>query len=1309
MQAVVNATLGMNTLSILTQNSTTLTLRVATTAQVSTAPLSLESGSGCVVLSTQAISIAAPPTVTGISTSMPEVGQTFVLTGTNFVPGTIVTLGGITAASVEVVSPTEIRVAFGMNALAAAAQGAPLQVITPFGTAVFMDGLIRLLPQTVIPTGIDFTPERGTQNSTVTITGRGFVGVRQVFFGTTPALSFRVESPERIVAIVSTGATGVVRVSSTTGTGESMRIFTFVSPQELDSIAALTLFRATNGMNWTTNANWTNPRASYTTWFGLTIPASGANAGRITAVNLPANGLTGSVTNAIIALSQMSALQSVNLSGNTALGGTLGSVVAGLRSVRSLNLANTGLQGRLPLELGLLDSLEVLKLDSNRLEGTIADVYCTVFGLTQRNFSLREMRLASNRLTGEIPPCIVQFTRLQVLRLENNQFTGRIPEGINRLAQLREFVLARNNLTGQLPRSLDSTTFTAFAGKPVNGNGAETQALTQLEIFDVSNNQLSGTVPNGIAQSRNMKTLLLNNNAFTGTLPETLPSLGFLERFNASNNQFSGEIWEGVGMMRSLREFAVRNNRLSGTIPSTFTQIPTLQRLELDNNALTGDVPTDLNRLGTMRVLGLSGNRLRTAPSFVGLRQTLDSLRLERNMLTFESIEPSMQVQNFTYSPQDSVGVAESRFFRVGSRIPLQFSVGGEFNRYQWFQNGRAVTPLQESPSFVLTENALIEQSGVYECRITNALARGLTLFARPLTIRIDTAAPTSPDVLGNQVAAPVLVFPYPAGRNMPYSLPLRWRNAEGASVYEVQFSLLNDFSILVTNATLSSTSLSVSALRPGTRYHWRVRSIGSEGQRSVWVSDFFTTGVNDKPMQMTSVDFGKVSLADSTDGEALIVNFSNVAQTLQEITLDDPNLSFSVLDNVQQTVIPAEKFIAVRVRFAPRSTGVKLATSILRYNESLRPERTDSVQNILQGTGVALKLTNVDFDTVRAGGTTIKSALLINTSPRAVRVGVARAVNPDGGNVFSVESYLGDKNFDLKPNDTLAIVVRCSPPNVGRKFAGLLVLGDNESVTANIRAVARTFRDGDVIVSFGIRPERDSIAPGGSVGVQLYIKADARTRNLTTDLLRAVQPRYQARLRFNPKVLMLDRAENRARQQVLNGTAFVSIPVTQWNFDVNNLTARELPLLTLRGLSISGSTTSTLMQIESASWEPLTMGSSAAIFVEAPINSTFNSLACVAGGTRLTTTAERNAVAVSRPNPVKDVAEVQYSLREDGNIALSMIDMSGKQVAVLAEGYADAGRYSVMLSVQAIPSGAYFLVLQTTSGIVRQRVDVVK
>jgi hypothetical protein len=300
-----------------------------------------------------------------------------------------------------------------------------------------------------------------------------------------------------------------------------------------------------------------------------------------------------------------------------------------------------------------------------------------------------------------------------------------------------------------------------------------------------------------------------------------------------------------------------------------------------------------------------------------------------------------------------------------------------------------------------------------------------------------------------------------------------------------------------------------------------------------------------------------------------------------------------------------------------------------------------------------------------------------------------------------------------LKPNDTVAILVRCTPPNAGRKFAGLLVLGDNETVSANIRAEARVYKDGDVVMRFGVRPKKgqDSVAPGGIVDMEIFGKIDVGTTN---DLIRALNfPQYRARFRMNPNVLVKDSTENKAEQRTYSGipnVLFINVPLTTFDISmlasmVNSSAAREFTLLTLKGRAVSGSTATTSLDVEQAEW----LDTAPSLFVEAPMSSVFVAKPCVAGGVRLTTTAKANNIAVARPNPVKDVAEILYTVREDAPITLSVVDMGGKQMLLVADGYAEAGEYSLLLNAKNIPSGAYFLILQTPSGVVKRRIDVVK
>ena len=69
-----------------------------------------------------------------------------------------------------------------------------------------------------IPTITDFNPSSAGTGDTVTITGSGFTNANQVSFGGTNASSFTVNSDTEIIAIVDSGTSGDVEVSTSGGT-----------------------------------------------------------------------------------------------------------------------------------------------------------------------------------------------------------------------------------------------------------------------------------------------------------------------------------------------------------------------------------------------------------------------------------------------------------------------------------------------------------------------------------------------------------------------------------------------------------------------------------------------------------------------------------------------------------------------------------------------------------------------------------------------------------------------------------------------------------------------------------------------------------------------------------------------------------------------------------------------------------------------------------------------------------------------------------------------------------------------------------
>lgn len=197
-------------------NDSTMTVRVpalGTNRVNATVTVQSPNGAG----SREGLQFIPAPTITLFTPASATAGTTVVLTGTNFSAASAVRFGGTNARSFVVNSDTQISAVVG-----AGASGA-ISVVTAGGTAS-RTGFTFLMEQVVIPAPVitSFSPQEAPANATVTITGTNFTGsglsgITGVLFGGVAAQSYAVLSPTTITAVVGTGASGTITVSSARG------------------------------------------------------------------------------------------------------------------------------------------------------------------------------------------------------------------------------------------------------------------------------------------------------------------------------------------------------------------------------------------------------------------------------------------------------------------------------------------------------------------------------------------------------------------------------------------------------------------------------------------------------------------------------------------------------------------------------------------------------------------------------------------------------------------------------------------------------------------------------------------------------------------------------------------------------------------------------------------------------------------------------------------------------------------------------------------------------------------------------------
>jgi len=228
---------------------------------------------------------------------------------------------------------------------------------------------------------------------------------------------------------------------------------------------------------------------------------------------------------------------------NNKLTGDLSSRICNAISLEILNLSHNNFTGKLPQCLGTFQNLSVLDLQKNNLVGIIPKIYFEMRVLETMNFN-------GNQLKGPLPNAIAKCKNLKVLDLGKNKIEGSFPSWLESLPELQVLVLRANRLNGTISSLKTNHPF------------------PKLRVFDVSNNNFSGTLPT--TYLKNFKGMVMTN--VNDDLQYMGDSIGF-------------SYYDSVVV--TIKGFDFELDR----ILTTFTT------LDLSSNKFVGDIPTNYWRV----------------------------------------------------------------------------------------------------------------------------------------------------------------------------------------------------------------------------------------------------------------------------------------------------------------------------------------------------------------------------------------------------------------------------------------------------------------------------------------------------------------------------------------------------------------------------------------------------------------------------------------------------------------------------------------------------------------------------------------
>ena len=445
------------------------------------------------------------------------------------------------------------------------------------------------------------------------------------------------------------------------------------------------------------------------------------------------------------------------------------------------------------------------------------------------------------------------------------------------------------------------------------------------------------------------------------------------------------------------------------------------------------------------------------------------------------------------------------------------------------------------------------------------------------------------------------------------------------------------------------------------------------------------------------SLNFGDTYLGDYKDtifSDALI-NLNNFQFPIRNAFLRGANITdFEITNKLINTIVdtlPTNKSVTLDVRFKPTDLGIRKVELVLDIpgNQVVIPIEGNGTRRDLEIVEGSIVFDKVDIGDFRDK---VVDVIVRNNSNRDLIIDSIYIDIPRSNDYSMV---MENPITELKTGKELGIIARFAPQFIDRSNADIVFIHNGNNSPTRISL----FGSGSIPVFDTTTVSISDIEASSNNRVIAKINITELKPELKNDEFRGIT----FDLSFNSTLLYPDFSYT--SDEIVDGIRSVRVEMDvqdNWFTEEskeNRVQSNEIEIAELPFRTALGNDSTSSLNINGAK----VLGKAKLKIFETDGNFRLLDL-CTEGGARLFDATDKFNLQTPSPNPLVANTYINYELLENGNIELDIIDYTGNRLLNIDSGYKAIGKYSASLDINKLPSGLYFIRLQTqTQNIVRK------